>query len=479
MPTLVRIRLPIRNRLNEDAILDDNDNEDESDDNGDDVGDNYEDHDDDNNNDGEDDDDDDDDDHVNELLENGYEKVEGEEEENGKEKEGEKRDDDNETRNDLVRRSERMRTVKRKAREVKGIPSKTKEDRNSKKKSVQQIYYLKQGAEKSQKKTILADNSLPPVHTYHPLPIDDNFETWLDFGNNKGYGITAPLWKEVVDWVRCMRNDKVKIAEHVAFHQLIVDMKKDIGIKAARDLWVDVLPKKNQANYFWATLMLMIATPATPDKKIIQVFEQLYREHFVTEEWVLKIGREKLEEILKPLGRYKMSAEYIIKAAETVNKLRLSGLDPRDYRIITQCKGVGSKVALVTCQEAFGFAQGIPCDVHMCRIFTLLGWVPSFQGKKEGLLADRLSNKTKNENHKYEAVRAVIEGWFPYRYWSELNQTWAGLGQLLHDEESRRLIANYIDGKASQQENKTWRLADRDTFGTILDYYVALKRGGG
>ena len=325
-------------------------------------------------------------------------------------------------------------------------------------------------------------NCTPPIlegaKTAPPLPIDGKFETWLNFGDNRGYGISGTLWNEVVGWVGERQNEKVWMAEQVAFHRLIVDMKTELGIKSARDFFTDALPKKYEANYYWATLMLMIATPAVPDTKIIEVFQALFKNDYVTEEWTINQGKQKLQAILKPLGRQNMSAEYILEAAKTVSNLKSSGIDLRDHRLITKCKGVGFKVALVTTQEAFGFAQGIPCDVHMCRMFTLLGWVPPFGARKETSLADRLANKAKKdqENHKYEAVRAAMEGWFPYKYWAELNQTWAGLGQLLNIEESRSLIVDYIDKETSKMENKKWRQADRDRFGIILDYYIGLKR---
>jgi hypothetical protein len=38
---------------------------------------------------------------------------------------------------------------------------------------------------------------------------------------------------------------------------------------------------------------------------------------------------------------------------------------------------------------------------------------------------------SKTEAYNYEMCRASMEGWFPRDLWAEMNQTWAGLGQLL------------------------------------------------
>jgi hypothetical protein len=45
--------------------------------------------------------------------------------------------------------------------------------------------------------------------------------------------------------------------------------------------------------------------------------------------------------------------------------------------------------------------------------------------------------KGKTDNQ-YKVARACMEGWFPKIAWSELNQTWAGLGQLLNKKEERK-----------------------------------------
>jgi hypothetical protein len=52
-------------------------------------------------------------------------------------------------------------------------------------------------------------------------------------------------------------------------------------------------------------------------------------------------------------------------------------------------------MVLVTIQEAHGKAQGAPCAgmQHMCHIFKLLNWIPSFVEKESGSCLDVLENK--------------------------------------------------------------------------------------
>jgi endonuclease III len=134
----------------------------------------------------------------------------------------------------------------------------------------------------------------------------------------------------------------------------------------------------------------------------------------------------------------------------------LSGL-PRDYRDLVGFVGAGPKVALVTLQEAIGSVQGVPCDVHMCRIFAKLGWIPA---TIEADTVVSFISHNKKELHNYKKCRASIEGWFPKQFWSTLNQTWAGLGQLLNESASKQIIAQYIDEQVADY-NSPWRVADK------------------
>ncbi len=296
------------------------------------------------------------------------------------------------------------------------------------------------------------------------LPIDGNLETWKKFGDNGGYNISKPKWLRLRLWVSEQHDNPDVIADRVAFHRLIVDMKTQLRLKSPRDGWSEVLPKFTEANFFFATLMLMICTPLVPDKKIIDVFGGLFRDNEVTEKWVLDFGEENLAKKLAPLGMQKKSAKFVMKAAEHM----LNSPPPRDYRDLMVLDGVGPKIALVTLQEAHGGAQGIPCDIHMCRMWTILNWIPSFD--ELGSCCDMLE-KSNEENFDYELARAAIEGWFPPFFWKELNQTWAGLGQLLNEEVSRKAICEFVDA-ATSDYNTPWRQADKTSFKQLLKKYL-------
>ena len=76
--------------------------------------------------------------------------------------------------------------------------------------------------------------------------------------------------------------------------------------------------------------------------------------------------------------------------------------EPWDYQELMILDGIRAKIALVTMQEVHGKALGIPCDIHMCRIFKILGWVPSFVEKETSICMDVVEKSTrKREEDKY------------------------------------------------------------------------------
>jgi hypothetical protein len=55
------------------------------------------------------------------------------------------------------------------------------------------------------------------------------------------------------------------------------------------------------------------------------------------------------------------------------------------------------------------------------------------------------SDKKGKTDNEYEVAPACIKGWFPKTAWGKLDQTWAGLGQLLNKKEERIKIAEFVD----------------------------------
>ena len=285
--------------------------------------------------------------------------------------------------------------------------------------------------------TSLTPLSLPSKVTLTPslTPLPNGvYQEWLKFVDNGGYKLTLEERCTVKQFVKNKQGNPVAIAEGMKFHRLIMSMRSDLP-SSPRDAWDLVLPPKSYSNFEFCCLFLMIATPAVTDDSIIQVFGPLFRDNHVTPKWVIDEGESAIASRLRPLGRQSMSARYIVSAATNWKGM------PRDYRVLSNFLGVGPKISLVCIAVCFGDHQGAPCDVHMVRIFKALGWMAVEVELDESLvkLETDKENKSKNDNE-YEVARACIEGWFPKIAWGELNQTWAGLGQLLNKKEDRKKL---------------------------------------
>jgi endonuclease III len=235
-------------------------------------------------------------------------------------------------------------------------------------------------------------------------------------------------------FVKSKRSNPVAVAEGLKFHRLVQSMRSELS-SSARDAWDLVLPPRSYPNFEFCCLFLMIATPAVTDDSIILVFGPLFRDHHVTPQWVLDEGEAGAAFRLRALGRQTMTAWYVYSAAKNWTGM------PRDYRELSMFQGVGPKISLDCIAVCFGDEQGAPCHVHMVRIFKAIGWMAVELDVDESLvkLETEREKKGKTDNQ-YEVARACMEGWFPKIAWGELNQTWAGLGQLLNKKDKRKKL---------------------------------------
>jgi len=82
-------------------------------------------------------------------------------------------------------------------------------------------------------------------------------------------------------------------------------------------------------------------------------------------------------------------------------------------------------------------------DSHLRNIFRSLGWVPKEDsGSKCIMLA-----------------RAIVEGWFPKNKWGELNQQYAGLGQLLRN---KKTAGKFLQHAWEKSENPNHPFTNED-----------------
>ena len=82
-----------------------------------------------------------------------------------------------------------------------------------------------------------------------------------------------------------------------------------------------------------------------------------------------------------------------------------------------------------------GVVTGIPVDIHVWRMFCHLGWTSDI------------------DSYNVEKSTRETESWFPHKYWGEMNELYAGLGQLLQSEKHRGEVSAKVVAKKTKNRD--------------------------
>jgi len=123
---------------------------------------------------------------------------------------------------------------------------------------------------------------------------------------------------------------------------------------------------------------------------------------------VLKIGKSKIEEMIKKVGFYKNKAKTIFELSSFLVE-NYNGEVPDEFEILLKVKGIGRKTATLVMIEAFD-KDYICVDTHVHRISNRLGIV--------------------NTKKPYETERLLMQR-VPKEYWKMINISLVAFGQTL------------------------------------------------
>lgn len=155
----------------------------------------------------------------------------------------------------------------------------------------------------------------------------------------------------------------------------------------------------------FAVLISTILSQRTRDENTIKASTQLFSE-YKTPEQIAGAPLDKIEELIKPSGFYKVKAQRIKEVSRIIAE-RYNGEVPESLEELLQLPGVGRKTA--NCVLVYGFRKNaIPVDTHVHRISNRLGLV-----------------KTKTPEKTEEELRRTI----PEEHWLELNALFVKFGQ--------------------------------------------------
>jgi len=158
----------------------------------------------------------------------------------------------------------------------------------------------------------------------------------------------------------------------------------------------------------WRILLAEVLLIQTDAARVAKVYPALVAE-FPTPCRLLEVGRERLEELLRPLGLYRQRARRLLELAEQL-KQKYGCKVPCDYEELRKLPGVGDYAAAATAVIACG--QSAPVlDVNIARVLSraVLGEDPPKRYMYDGRLRTLASSVEWNREKLYAVVDFVAE----------------------------------------------------------------------
>ena len=120
----------------------------------------------------------------------------------------------------------------------------------------------------------------------------------------------------------------------------------------------------NYKNTFTLLVSVLLSAQCT-DVNVNNVTKEIYPK-FYTPQHFVKLGRKKIERLIKRIGIYRVKAKSIFYLSKTLVE-KYKGKVPKTYEELEQLPGVGHKTASVVMSQGFGF-PAFPVDTHIHRL---------------------------------------------------------------------------------------------------------------
>ena len=137
-----------------------------------------------------------------------------------------------------------------------------------------------------------------------------------------------------------------------------------IVLKILNKLYPKVPVPLNHRNIFTLLISVLLSAQCT-DVNVNNVTRNIYRKYNRPEHFV-KLGRKKIEILIKSIGIFRIKAKSIYYLSKTlVNKYK--GKVPKTFEELEELPGVGHKTASVVMSQGFGY-PAFPVDTHIHRL---------------------------------------------------------------------------------------------------------------
>jgi endonuclease-3 len=123
------------------------------------------------------------------------------------------------------------------------------------------------------------------------------------------------------------------------------------------------VPLKSR-NVFTLLISVLLSAQCT-DVNVNNVTKNIYPKYYKPEHFV-KIGRKKIENLIKKIGIFRVKAKSIYNLSKILIK-DYNGKVPNTFEELEQLPGVGHKTASVVMSQGFGY-PAFPVDTHIHRL---------------------------------------------------------------------------------------------------------------
>ena len=123
------------------------------------------------------------------------------------------------------------------------------------------------------------------------------------------------------------------------------------------------IPLKHR-NIFTLLISVLLSAQCT-DVNVNNVTKDIYPKYNKPEHFV-KLGRKKIEKLIKSIGIFRIKAKSIYYLSKTLLK-KYKGKVPKTFKELEELPGVGHKTASVVMSQGFGY-PAFPVDTHIHRL---------------------------------------------------------------------------------------------------------------
>ena len=142
------------------------------------------------------------------------------------------------------------------------------------------------------------------------------------------------------------------------------NQRAKIIIKTLNKIYPNIVVPLNSRNVFTLLISVLLSAQCT-DVNVNNVTKSIYPKYYKPEHFV-KLGRKKIEKLIKKIGIFRVKAKCIYLMSKQVLD-KHNGKVPKTFEELEKLPGVGHKTASVVMSQGFGY-PAFAVDTHIHRL---------------------------------------------------------------------------------------------------------------